>query len=51
MKYPENSYAAREMCRRRIEARNRLKSKSLDAVSCIAIVICADALFFAMILL
>lgn len=51
MKYPKNSYAARAMRRRRIAARYRLKSKILDAVSCLALVICTEALFFAMILL
>lgn len=51
MRYPKNSYAAKEMRRRRIEARNRLKRKIFDAVSAFLLVVCTEVFFFAICLL
>lgn len=51
MKYPKNSYAAKEMRRRRIEARIRLKRKVCDFVSGFALVVCTEVIFFALFLL
>lgn len=44
VKYPRNSYAAREMRRRRIEARERLKTKIKDVVLSILLVVCFEAI-------
>lgn len=51
MMYPKNSYAAKEMRLRRIEARNRLKRKIFDAVSAFLLVVCTEVFFFVICLL
>lgn len=51
MRYPKNSYAAREMRRRRMEARIRLKRKICDFIGMVAISVCTEVLLFALFLL
>lgn len=50
MRYPRNSYAAKEMRRRRIEARLRLKRKIFDLIASTALIVCAEAILFALFL-
>lgn len=50
MRYPRNSYAAKEMRRRRIEARSRLKRRVFDLIAGVTLMACAEVLFFAIFL-